>query len=69
MLAGIPKSPENYNPVSNYDACVKRAKIVAKTMIKNNYITKKQYNKLFKKAINIYGKKETNNMTTCHVLL
>jgi penicillin-binding protein 2D len=64
MLAGIPKSPENYNPVSNYDACVKRAKIVAKTMIKNNYITKKQYNKLFKKAINIYGKKETNNMTT-----
>jgi penicillin-binding protein 2D len=62
ILAGIPKSPENYNPVSNYDASIKRAKIVAKSMVKNNYLTKEEYQKLFKKKIEIYGKRETNNM-------
>ncbi len=64
MLAGIPRSPENNNPVSNYDNCLKRAKIVAKSMLDNNYITEEEYNNLFKNPIEIYGKKETNNMLT-----
>lgn len=64
MLAGIPRSPENNNPVSNYDNCLKRAKIVAKAMLDNNYITEEEYNSLFKNTIEIYGKKETNNMLT-----
>lgn len=64
MLAGIPKSPENYNPVSNYDKCIKRAKVVAASMYKNNYITKEEYNNLFQNEIPIYGKKKTNNMQT-----
>lgn len=64
MLAGIPRSPENNNPVSNYDNCLKRAKIVAKSMRDNNYITEEEYNSLFKNTIEIYGKKETNNMLT-----
>ena len=29
MLAGIPKNPSNYNPVSDYEACIKRARVVA----------------------------------------
>lgn len=64
MLAGIPKSPENYNPVSNYDKCIKRAKVVASSMYKNNYITKEEYDNLFQNEIPIYGKKKTNNMQT-----
>lgn len=64
MLAGIPKSPENYNPVSNYEKCIKRAKIVALSMYKNNYITKEEYDNLFQNEIPIYGKKKTNNMQT-----
>lgn len=64
MLAGIPKSPENYNPVSNYDKCIKRAKVVAASMYKNNYITKEEYYNLFQNEIPIYGKKKTNNMQT-----
>ena len=39
MLAGIPRSPENNNPIGNYNNCIKRAKIVAESMLKNNYIT------------------------------
>ncbi len=55
MLAGIPKNPNNYNPISNYDACIKRAKIVAETMVNNKLLTDEENNKLFSENINIYG--------------
>lgn len=64
ILAGIPKSPSNYNPVSNYDRSIKRAKLVANNLYKNGYISKNKYKKLFKKDIPIYGKREKNNLTT-----
>lgn len=64
MLAGIPRSPENNNPISNYENCLKRAKIVAKSMLDNNYISKEEYDNLFQTDIAIYGKKETNSMLT-----
>ena len=64
MLAGIPRSPENNNPISNYDNCIKRAKLVAKAMYENEYITEEEYNSLFQNHIEIYGKRNTNNMQT-----
>ena len=64
ILSSIPKSPAYYNPLSNYNNSIKRAKIVAKQLLKNNYITKKEYNKLFKSKIEIYGKRENNNLTS-----
>lgn len=54
ILAGIPKSPENYNPVSNYDASIKRAKIVAEAMYKNK--------KLMKRLTKIYSLKKLKSM-------
>ena len=65
MLAGIPKNPSKYNPISNYDECIKRAKIVAKSMKNNNYITNEVYNNLFKNQIEIIAKdeKKISNMT------
>ena len=64
ILAGIPKSPENYNPVSNYDASIKRAKIVAEAMHKNKKIDEETYKNLFSQKIEIYGQRKTNNMQT-----
>lgn len=64
ILAGIPKSPANYNPVSNYDASIKRAKVVAYSMYKNKYITKEDYNSMYKDVIPIYAKREKNNLQT-----
>lgn len=61
MLSGIPKNPNNYNPVSDYDTCVKRAKVVALTMVNNNYISEEEYHSLFQHKIEIYGKREDNN--------
>lgn len=62
ILAGIPKSPNYYNPVSNYEASIKRAKIIAKAMLKNKYISEKTYNNLFRKSIKIYGQKNENDL-------
>lgn len=62
MLAGISKNPVAYNPVSDYDACIKRAKIVAKAMLNNDYIDEATYNSLFQNNIEIYGQNKTNNL-------
>lgn len=62
ILAGIPKSPNNYNPVTNYDAAVKRAKIVALTMLNNQIIDKNTYDNLFNKEIAIHGKRSDNDL-------
>ena len=64
MLAGIPKSPSNYNPVSNYKSSIKRSKIISKLMYDNDFITEEEVNKLFINDINIYGKKDENNLNT-----
>lgn len=62
ILAGIPKSPNYYNPVSNYEASINRAKIIAKGMLKNKYITEDEYNNLFQNDIEIYGKRDENDL-------
>lgn len=64
MLVGIPRSPENNNPIANYDNCIKRARIIASLLLKNGYITKEEYDNLYKNKIEIYGKRERNNMST-----
>ena len=64
VLASIPKSPTYFNPLSYYDNSIKRAKIVAKQMYQNKFITKKEYKKLFKNEIKIYGKRSSNNLTS-----
>lgn len=62
MLAGIPKNPSKYNPVNHYDDCIDRAKIVAKAMLNNKIIDEETYNQLFQEKIEIYGKREANNL-------
>ncbi len=62
ILAGISKNPSKYNPVSSYENCLKRAKVVAKSMLNNGYIDEDTYNNLFKEEIAIYGKNKDNNL-------
>lgn len=64
ILAGIPKSPSNYNPVSNYQNSIKRAKTVLLCMINNNKIDKKTADTLFKNDIEIYANKNTDRINT-----
>ncbi len=64
ILAGIPKSPNNYNPVSNPQKAVKRAKLVATAMVNNEYITEKEKDSLNYDALEIIGERKTNNLQT-----
>ncbi len=62
ILAGIPNRPNEYNPVTDYESSIYRAKIVAETMINNNMLTWDEYNNLFTSPIEIYGKNTENNL-------
>lgn len=64
ILAGIPKSPNNYNPISNMEACKKRSYSIAKNLVKNNILSEIEYNNLNFDDISIYGKTESNNSDT-----
>lgn len=62
ILAGIPKAPNKYNPVTDYSAAIERGYVIAKLMHDNNVITDGQYDKLFANSVNIYGKKNENDL-------
>ena len=64
ILAGIPKSPNNYNPISNMEACMKRVNMVKSVLKENGTITDDAYNNLNFDNLNLYGKKSTNNLNT-----
>lgn len=62
ILAGIPKAPNKYNPVTDYEKAIDRGYLIANLMYKNNYITDGQYDKLFANKVDIYGKKDDTNL-------
>ena len=62
VLAGIPKNPAGYNLVSNYEASINRAWVVAKSMLNNGYIDENTYNNLFKEKLEIFGQTKKNNL-------
>ena len=63
ILAGIPKAPNKYNPITDYDKAINRGKVIAKMMVNNKVIDEDTYNNLFKNKINIYGKKDENSLS------
>lgn len=62
ILAGIPKSPNKYNPVSNLEESIKRAKVVASAMLNNDLIDENTYNSLNFENVIIYGKNNEDNL-------
>lgn len=62
ILAGIPKSPNKYNPIASKEESIKRAKIVANAMLNNNKISKEEYDNLNFDNVEIYGKNNENNL-------
>lgn len=64
LLSGIPKNPTKYNPLTNYEEAIKRAKTVALSMYNNNYIDYDTYVNLFKTKINFSSSTNENNINT-----
>ena len=55
MLAGIPKWPNKYSPLINEKEAKKRQKLILKSMVDNNVITKKEMQKALNYKLTYYG--------------
>lgn len=66
ILAGIPKSPSNYSPISNYKNSKKRQKIILEAMVKNKYITKEEMDEAYNKELTFYGSESESSSSLIH---
>ena len=64
ILAGIPKNPSNYNPVSHLDKSLKRANLVLDAMVKNNYLKEEDKKNISFENLEIVGKNNNKNLQT-----
>ena len=64
LLAGIPKSPNNYSPIKNYSKSKERQKIVLTMMKKNKVISEEEYQKALNENITIVGKSKESNIAS-----
>ncbi len=64
MLAGIPKSPNNFSPLNDELEAKKRQKVILNSMVKNKYITEEEKNNIFNKELVYIGKKDKLNLDT-----
>jgi len=64
MLTGIPKSPNNYSPLTNYEIAKKRQVNILYMMYKNEYITKEEYEQSAQEELNLIGAKEKDTITS-----
>ena len=64
MLVNIPKSPNNYSPVNNFEKAKERQKYVLKTLLENKVISQSEYDEAINEEMIIYGKKDKINLTT-----
>ncbi len=66
LLVGIPKSPNYYNPISNFKNAKKRQYAVLMSMVKNGYITNNEMNKIYNEKINFYGKNDKVELSSIY---
>ena len=64
ILAGIPKSPSYYSPITNYNNAKMRQKIILNAMVNNKFINESEKEKAISEKLNIVGKYEKNNSNT-----
>lgn len=64
ILAGIPKSPSNYSPLTNLENAKKRQKLVLEAMEKNNFISNEEKNKALNEELSFYGYTSKNELNT-----
>ena len=66
ILVGIPKSPNYYNPITNYTNAKKRQKEVLISMYNNEYIKKDDIDKIYNGNISFYGKYDKTELSSIY---
>ena len=64
ILAGIPKSPSNYSPLTNEDKAKERQKLVLKSMVTNGYISDSEMNNALNEELTYYGHSSKYELNT-----
>ena len=64
ILAGIPKSPTKYSPLTNEQAAKDRQKIILNAMVKNKYITDEEKDTAYNTELSYIGSLNNNNVTS-----
>lgn len=64
ILAGIPKAPRNYSPISNYDNAKRRQLSILNSMVSNKYIEEDDKNTAYNEELNLIGKSDDNNLSS-----
>ena len=64
MLAGIPKSPSNYSPLTNLENAKNRQKIILNAMANNGYITEEEKEEAYNTDLEYYGKTKSTESST-----
>lgn len=64
ILAGIPKSPSNYSPISNLENAKKRQQLILTSMKNNGYITEDEMNNAYNEELKYYGNFESDKSKT-----
>lgn len=58
MLAGIPKNPSSYSPITNPKAAKKRQKLILTAMVNNEYISEEEKNQALNETLNFIAEKD-----------
>lgn len=64
ILAGIPKSPSNYSPITNLENAKKRQLIILNSMVSNKYITEEEKDKAYNEELTYIGKTRRSESST-----
>lgn len=64
ILAGIPKSPSNYSPISNLENAKKRQKLILNSMVENKYITLEESEEAYNTELEFFGSFKNNSSKT-----
>lgn len=64
MLAGIPKSPTNYAPITNEENAKKRQKLILQSMVNENYIKQHDMDEAYNIDLDYIGIKDKDKSAT-----
>ena len=64
LLAGIPRTPSKYSPITNFKQAKARQRLVLNAMVETNVITIEEKNKAYRRELHIVGDRNTAGLKT-----
>lgn len=64
ILTGIPKSPENYSPLKNFDLAKERQNLILSALVKNGIITEDEKDAAYNQVLSFSGEEEESDLST-----